>query len=271
MAAALLSFREGLEAALIVGIVLGYLNKVGQTQHSRSVWAGVFSAAGVSIGAALILSAVGAKLEGAAEEIFEGVTMLLAAAVLTWMIFWMYRHSRQIKSNLEARMRSTAGAGRNWQLFSLAFLAVVREGIELALFLTAATFATSAFETVAGGLLGLAAAVALGWFIFSATRRLNVQRFFAVSSLLLLIVAAGLVGHGIHELTEAGLAPAVVEHVWSTKAVLDDNSGAGSLLKALFGYNDDPSLIQVLAYAAYAVIVVAALALQGRRPPLRDP
>jgi high-affinity iron transporter len=264
MAAALLSFREGLEAALIVGIVLGYLNKVGQADRARSVWAGVVTACLVSLVVAIALFALGAKLEGPAEEIFEGVTMLLAAAILTWMIFWMQRHGRTMKGDIERSLQVDQGQSA-WALFSLAFLAVVREGIELALFLTAAVFAAGATATLLGAIAGLAAAILVGWLVFVSARRLNIQKFFVVSSLLLLIFAAGLVGMGIHELNEAGIVPSVVEHVWSTKSVLDDKSTGGSILKALVGYNDDPSLTQVIAYVGYAVVVIAALFAQRKR------
>ncbi len=264
MAAALLSFREGLEAALIVGIVLGYLNKVGQTNQARSVWAGVIAACLVSVAVAVALFALGAELEGAAEEIFEGVTMLLAAAVLTWMIFWMQRHGRTMKGDLEKSLQTRQGQS-GWALFSLAFLAVVREGIELALFLTASVFAAGAASTLAGGIAGLVAAILVGWLVFVSTSRLDIQKFFTVSSLLLLIFAAGLVGVGIHELTEAGIVPSIIEHVWSTKSVLNDKSTVGSILKALVGYNDDPSLTQVVAYVGYAVVVIVALVAQRKR------
>jgi high-affinity iron transporter len=151
-------------------------------------------------------------------------------------------------------------------LFSLAFLAVVREGIELALFLTAAVFAASAAETLLGALLGLAAAIALGWLVFGSARRIDVRTFFTLSSLLLLVFAAGMVGRGVHELNEAGIIPSIIEHVWSTKSILADTSSMGALLKTLFGYNDDPSLTQVIAYVGY-VAVVAWAALARRRQP----
>ncbi|NIO71577.1 MAG: hypothetical protein GTN71_21740, partial [Anaerolineae bacterium] len=143
LAAALITFREGLEAALIVGIVLGYLKKTGHMDRQRSVWWGVVAAIAASLAAALGLQAVGARFEGRAEEIFEGVTMLLAAGVLTWMVFWMQAQGRRIKGQLEEEVRQAVATERSWALFSLAFLAVVREGIETVLFLSAAVFASS--------------------------------------------------------------------------------------------------------------------------------
>jgi high-affinity iron transporter len=192
--------------------------------------------------------------------------MLLAAGVLTWMIFWMNRKGREIEAELEEDVRRAARGEGNWALFSLAFLAVFREGIELALFLTAATFTATAAATLVGALIGLAAAVLAGWLIFATTSRLNVQMFFRVTSILLIFFAAGLVAHGVHELNEAGLIPAVVEHVWDTNPLLDESSGLGQILKALFGYNGNPSLTEVVAYFGYWFVVLLALR-RGRTQP----
>ncbi len=251
LAASLITLREGLEAALIVGIVLGYLRKIGRLDRQGSVWAGVGLALVVSVAAAIGLQAIGAEFAGQGEQIFEGTAMLLAAGILTWMIFWMRSQSRQIKGELEAGIRQAVDTGQDWGLFWLAFVAVVREGLETALFLTAAVFTSTAMETVVGGLMGLAIAVAVGWLVLVGTAKLNVGRFFQVTSVLLIVFAAGLVAHGVHEYEEAGLIPIVIEHLWSTKPVLDDKSAVGAILRSLIGYNDDPSLVEVLAYIGY--------------------
>jgi len=255
----LLSFREGLEAALILGIVLSALHRMGRPEQGRMVWLGAGSAAILSLGMGMGFYALGIGFEGRAEEIFEGLAMLLAAGVLTWMIFWMERQGRSIQAELEQDVRRAASSGGRWALFSVAFLAVWREGIELALFLTAATFSATAAATLVGGLLGLAAAVLAGWLLFATTTRLNIRTFFRVTSILLIFFAAGLVAQGVHELNEAGLIPAVVEHVWDTNPVLDENSIVGQVLKALLGYNGNPSLTEVVAYAGYWVVVLLAL------------
>lgn len=263
----LLALREGLEAALIVGIVLGALRKLGHNRQQVSVWQGAVAAIAVSLVAALLLYAVGLKMEGAAEQIFEGVTMLLAAAILTWMIFWMQTQGRRINRELETGVRqAVSGMGGNkghWALFSVAFIAVLREGIETALFLTATTFTAGGQATLLGALLGLSAAAALGYILFATTRQLNVKRFFQVTSVLLILFAAGLVAHSIHEFNEVGWIPAVVEHLWDTNGLLDENSGLGLILKALFGYNGNPSLTEVLGYVVYW----AALIFGVRRLP----
>jgi high-affinity iron transporter len=265
IAALLITLREGLEAALIVGIVLGVLRKLGRADRSRPVWAGVVAAVAVSIVVGLVLNALGVAFEGRSEEIFEGVAMLLAAGVLTWMIFWMQRQGRQIQTELELDVRRATATGSAGALFSLAFVAVVREGIETALFLTAAAFSATPAQTLVGGALGLALAIVLGWLMFAAGKRLDVRAFFRVTSVLLILFAAGLVAHGVHELQEAALLPTVVEHVWDVNHVLDEGGALGTFLKALFGYNGNPSLLEVFSYLGYLFAVLLATRLSGRQ------
>ena len=259
LASFLLSLREGIEAALIIGIVLGALRKLNRSEMTPAVWYGALSAVLVSLTTGVLLTAFGLSLEGAAEQIFEGIAMLLAACVLTWMIFWMNRQARSIKGELEAGVNRATSTGGTRALFSLAFLAVVREGIELALFLTATTFASDLQSTLLGTLFGLGAAIFLGWGLFASTRRLNLRRFFQVTGILLILFAAGLVAHGIHEFNEVGWIPSVVEHIWDTNPIIDENSTLGLMLKALFGYNGNPSLTEVIAYLAYYVAIFVGL------------
>jgi high-affinity iron transporter len=246
VAAALLAFREGLEAALILGIVLSVLGRVGRQDRALGVWLGAAIAALISIGVGITLHRL-------------GVAMLLAATVLTWMIFWMARQGRDLHACLERDVRKAARIGGTWALFSLAFLAVLREGIELALFLTAAAFTATAGATLVGGIIGLSAAAAVGWLLFATTARLNVRAFFRVTSALLILVAAELVAHGVHEFNEAGIVPSVVEHVWDTNPVLDEGSGTGQILKAMIGYNGNPSLTEVIAYIGYWLALLLLL------------
>jgi len=263
IAALLIAFREGLEAALIVGIVLSYLKKMGYKRRA-AVWWGVASAVIVSIVAGVALQVLGVAFEGRGEQLFEGITMLLAAGVLTWMIFWMQRQGRSIRSELEADVRQAVTGGSGWALFALAFVAVVREGIETALFLTAAAFSATPAETLVGGGLGLALAVIVGWLLFAVSVRLDVRTFFRVTSLLLILFAAGLVAHGVHELQEAGVLPMIVEHVWDINHILDERGPVGTLLKVLFGYNGNPSLLETVSYAAYCLIVGVVVGLEQR-------
>lgn len=251
----LLALREGLEAALIVGIVLGILKQLKKTEYGRWVWAGVFSAIVLSVLCAMVLYRLGIELEGIAEEIFEGLTMLLAAGVLTWMIFWMQKQAVFMRQQLEAKVSQAVSSTGRRGLFTLAFLAVVREGIELALFLTAAAFSLGNAATWQGAILGLAVSVALGWGFFAAAIRLDVKLFFRVTSLLLLLFAAGMVGHGVHEFNEVGWIPPIVEHLWDINPLFDEKSAGGSLFGSLFGYNGNPSLSEVAAYLGYVCLI----------------
>ena len=247
----LLSLREGLEAALVIGIVLGALRKFNRAQLSPIVWAGSLVAVVASVATSLVLNFLGASLEGSSEMIFEGATFFLAAAVLTWMIFWMSRQSRTIKGELEAGVRRATSQSGKGGLFFLAFISVLREGVELALFLSASALATNLHQTILGALLGLAGATILGWTLFATTLRLNLQRFFQITGALLILFAAGLVASSVHEFIELGWVPSIVTHVWNLNPILSENSTVGQILKTLFGYNAQPSLTEALAYIAY--------------------
>jgi high-affinity iron transporter len=262
VASFLITLREGLEAALIVGIVFSALRKLGRADRSRPVWLGVIGAVVLSAIAGLGLNALGVAFEGPGEQIFEGVAMLLAAGVLTWMIFWMQRQGRQVQAELEQDVRHAVSVGSKWALFSLSFVAVVREGIETVLFMTAAAFSATAAayratpaQTLIGGALGLAVAIAVGWFVFALGRKLDVRVFFRATSVLLILFAAGLLAYGVHELQEAALLPTFIEHVWDINPVVDENGPVGSFLKALFGYNGDPSLLEVISYVGYFLAI----------------
>ncbi len=272
MPAFLLSIREGLEAALIVGIVFGALKRLGRTSQMRYVWLGVGSAAVASLAVAIGLEAVGAEFEGAAEQVFEGLTMLLAASVLTWMIFWMQREGGQIHQRLSSDVKTATAEGArrsNFSLFLLAFLAVFREGVELALFLVAATFATSPGQTIIGAAAGLLVAAGLGYLVFAGAVKLNLKTFFRVTSLLLIVFAAGMVAYGVHELVEANLLPGLIDPLYNIGGVLGDRVGLGLLLKTLFGYNADPALLETLAYLGYFVVVWGLLRIQRAPRPLQ--
>jgi len=238
-----------------------YLRKIGYPEGRKSVWLGVFVAVLASLGLAVVIQLVGMELEGRAEEIFEGATMFLAVGVLTWMIFWMRYQARLIKSSLERNVQDAVETGSKWGLMFVAFIAVFREGVETALFLSAAAFATDGRGTLIGAALGLAAAILIGYLIYASTAQLNIGLFFNITSVLLLMFAAGLLAHGVHEFQEAGLIPTVNEQVWDINHLLDENSGMGQMLKAVFGYNGNPSIEEVVAYFGYWVAVLLGLRL----------
>ncbi len=258
----LLSLREGLEAALIIGILLGAISKIRRTDLSSTVWLGTLSAIGVSILSAVFLTTFGMSLEDPAEAIFEGITMLIAAGILTWMIFWMSKQARFLKSELEAGVNKAAASAGKSGIFWLAFIAVVREGVELALFITAAFFAgnqsgvtSDIIQTLVGTILGVGTAALLSWTLFATAVRLDLRRFFQVTGLLLILFAAGLIAHGVHEFNEVGWIPSVIEHVWNLDSVISEASLLGQLLKTLFGYSSAPSLTEMISYFVYIVVV----------------
>jgi high-affinity iron transporter len=262
IASFVITFREALEAALIVGIVLGYLARTKQTRYNAVVYLAIAAAAAASIAGAMLFTRVAGGFTGRAEEIFEGVTMLVGAGLLTTMILWMMKQ-RNVAAELRDRVASEVAQAQVVGLFSLVFVSVLREGIETVIFLGAASF-VSADSNLIGGLVGLLAAAILGYLIFAGSMRLDLRKFFTVTSILLILFAAGLVAHGVHELQEVGVIPLVMEHVWDINPALNpdgsypllhENGFMGSVLKALVGYNGNPSLLEVMSYLGYLVLV----------------
>ena len=259
LSALLIALREGLEAALIVGVVLGYLKRVERNDRTPYAWAGVAIAVALSALIAMAMRVIGAELETPFEQMFEGTTMLFAVIVLTWMVFWMRYQARFLKTDLERQVESAVARGANWGLFALTFLAVFREGLETALFLAANAFAADAYGTVVGTLIGLTLAVAGGILIYVYAVRLNVKTFFDVTSLFLVVFAAGLLAHGVAEFQEIGWLPIMTGTAWNTAWLLNNDSVLGSILRSLVGYNDKPSFLEVTTYIAYWVIILQAV------------
>lgn len=259
IAALLITFREGVEASLIVGILLGFLKKTGQTRYAKYVWGGVVAAAGVSVAVAMAILAIGAKLEGQAEQLFEGTMLLIAVGFVTSMIFWMRYQSRTLKSALESEMSAAVQKGQPRALFATAFFAVVREGIETALFISAIGFASTGAETLIGSVLGLLIAALVGYLIYVSTLRLNLRTFFSVTSFMLLVIAAGLFGRAIHEFIEAGVLPALQEGIYNIGGILPADSTIGQILKALVGYNAAPDLLESIGYVAYLALAIVGI------------
>lgn len=262
-------FRETIEAALVVGIVLGYLVRTGQNEYKKSVYLGLAAGVAASVSGAFGFQILAGGFSGRAEEIFEGITMLVGAVLLTTLIIWVIRKSAQT-AELERKVANRIEGTRRAGLFLLIFFAVLREGIESVIFLSAARFASGENNLLGAG-LGLAAAVVLGLLLFRGSLRINLRSFFTVTNILLILFAAGLVAGGVHELQEAGVIPIVLEHVWdinpSTSGdsypVLHENGLLGGIAKGLFGYNGNPSLIEVLSYLGY-LISVLSIWLLGR-------
>jgi high-affinity iron transporter len=259
-AAFLITLREGIEAALVISIILAYLKAIGRVDRSGLVWAGAAIAIAVSLVAGVILNyTVGAISETSERtaEIIEGIGSLLAVAVLTWMIFWMRRQAKHIKGELQERVDLALASGSGLALAALAFFVVVREGLETVLFL----FGTIQEEVVGsvalgyvGAALGLALAVLLGVLIYKGGIRLNLRTFFKVTGALILIVAAGLFAYGIHELQEVGWITVGTSTAFDIGGVLSDEGGLGALLRAMFGYNADPSILEFGGWIGYLLV-----------------
>lgn len=271
----LITLREGLEMALIVAIVLAYLKKIGRERDFGAVWTGVGVAAAIAAGAGVAIFAAIGGLEGRAEEIVEGVVALAAAAVLTWMVFWMRRQARSISGELRARVDEALASGSRYALAGIAFFAILREGLETALFLLGASVgASSSVEQAAGGVAGLAVAAAAGFLVYKGSRRINLRAFFQVTGALVLLFAAGLLATGVHELQEATLVGTLNEHLWDVSSVGSlnpDSSRFAEFLKGIFGWNPAPSLEMVAVYVAYLVPVGIAFFTGTRRVPATAP
>jgi len=261
----LILFRETLEAALVVAIVLGYLARTDQLRYRALVWLGVGAGVAGSVAVAVVFRRVAGGFEGRVEQIFEGLTMLAGAALLTTLILWM-AGQRDASARLErgVERRLARGGSQGAGLFLLVFLSILREGVETVLFLGAARFG-SPENNLGGALIGLCAAVLLAYLLYRGSLRLRLRTLFAVLNVLLLLFAAGLVAHGLHELAEAGWLPPLVEPLWDLNPLLPEQGAAGSLLRGLFGYNGDPSLLEVLGYAAFVGAVSVLWARSARR------
>ena len=196
--------REGFEATLLIGLILGVLNRTGQREHVRAVWLGVAAALASSIVIGAILFAAVGELEGNAEALYEGTAMLLAAAVVTWMVFWMRKQARTLGGHLRSQVSSAVVAGGGLALASVDFIGVAREGLESAIFLFASVGDDGVATTVIGGSAGALAAITLGYLFYRGTLRLDLRRFFMATGVLVIGFAAYLIMGGMHELGEAG-------------------------------------------------------------------
>ena len=274
----LTGLREGVEAALIVAIILAYLVRTGNGAHVGKVWLGAGLAIVASVVVGVVIFATVRSLPEPYEQIFEGVALLLAAAVVTWMLFWMRRTAANLRGELHAKIDRAVTDGAVLGLAVLAFTAVIREGIETALFLVGqVTSAESgASSTLVGALLGLAAAVVIGWIFYTGSRRINLRAFFTWTGVALVFIAAGLLSYAVHEFIEVGEFYGVeligTQAAYDISAILPDSEGVGQFLRALFGYADSPEILTLMAHVAYLVVVLALYLRPVRlvAPPARD-
>lgn len=249
----LIGLREGLEAALVVSILVAYLVKTEHRDRLRSVAAGVGAAIVLSLGFAGVLTLTATQLSEEAQEAFGGVLSLLAVGLVTWMIFWMRRTSHLLKAELEGQVERALSVGA-FAVAVVAFVAVAREGLETALFLWANI--TNSGETVvplAGASLGLLTAVVLAYLLYNRAVRINLRSFFTWTGGLLIVIAAGVFAYGWHELQEAGLIPGEDAKAFDLTGVIAPESWYGTLLEGTVNFDPDPSILQVVTWLAYLV------------------
>ncbi len=267
----LIGLREGLEAALVVGILIAYLVKTDRRDMLRLVWAGVAVAVAVSLaaGAALTFGPNGLSFE--AQETIGGVLSIVAVGFVTWMIFFMAKASRSMKGELESRMDVAIGRG-GWSLALLAALAVGREGLETALFLWAAAKATgSNTQPLAGGALGLTVAIVLGVFIYRGAVRLDLGKFFRWTGVLLIFIAAGVLSYGVHDLQEAGILPGLNSLAFDVSSTIPPGSWYGTLLKGTINFSPRTTWLELFVWVAYVVPVLTMFILTVRAKPTPTP
>jgi high-affinity iron transporter len=256
----LTGLREGVEAALIVAIVLAYLVRTGNGRHAAKVWIGTGAAVALSLAIGAAIFATVGTLEEPYEQIFEGSAMLLAAAVVTWMLFWMRRQAAGMGGTLRAAVDRVLTEGTAWGLAVLAFTAVIREGIETSLFLVgqATSVDAAAPSVLLGALVGLAGAVGVGWVFYTGSRRIDLRAFFTWTGIALVFIAAGLLSHAVHEFVEIGAITVGTATAFDISAVLSHEDGLGQFLRAIFGYSASPELVTLATHVAYLVVVLVA-------------
>jgi high-affinity iron transporter len=252
----LIGLREGLEAALVVAILVAYLVRIDQRALLPRLWAGVGLAIGVSLVAVAALQITGSALSDAAAEAFAGVMSLVAVGLITWMIFWMAANARALKAHLHGEVDQALARG-SWALALVAFFAVGREGLETALFLwTGMRASGETVEPVIGAVLGLATAIVLGFLIYAGAVRLNLSRLFFWTGIGLVVIAAGVLRYAVHELQEVNWLPGKDAYVLDLSGVIDPAGPVAGVIRAVFNIVPTMTLLELLAWGGYLVVVL---------------
>lgn len=270
----LIALREGLEAALVVSIIVAYLVKADRRDALPKLWIGVGLAALLPLATGAILTWGPKTLTFQAQEILGGTLSFVAVGLVTWMIFWMGKNARELKGELEGSLsRTLAEGGSGWGVVWIAVVAVGREGVETALFIWAtvrSSIESSTMQTTAGVVTGLALAIVLGVLVYQGAVRINFRIFFAATGYFLVVVAAGIVAYGVGDFQEAGVLPGIMSHAWDLSAHLPNSTSPlywlYVLLQAMFQLNLQPTVLQVVGWCLYIVPVLVLLTLQIRGP-----
>ena len=265
--------REGIEASMIVAILLSYLSRVNQRKHFRDVWLGVAAAMVLVLAGGFGAFFLIKEYEGSnVQTYFETATYLIAAGVLTGMTYWMHKHARTMAKELQVRSDLALSRGTRWGLGVLSFQAVGREGLETMVFTLAIVFASSRQAAtpvhgdllLVGALLGLLVALALAYAMYKMGAKLNLGRFFRVLGLILMFFAAGLLADAVENLQQLGWLPFGEHVLWNSSRVISEASSLGDVFHSLLGYADHPTVLQAIVYLTYVVVSVAAFVSMGR-------
>jgi high-affinity iron transporter len=274
----LTGLREGVEAALILAIICAYLAKTGNQRYFPNVFVGAGLALGLSAVIGIVLFATVGSFDEPYEQLFEGLTMILAASVVTWMLFWMRRQAASVRGELHAAVDRALDNGSVTALVVLAFIAVIREGIETSLFLTGQAAAAAsdggAGAVLLGAIIGLAIAGLIGIGFYKGSRRINLATFFRWTGVALVFIAAGLLSHAVHEFIEIGLINVGTQTLFDVSAILPhegDGSVIGQMLRALFGYTSTPEVATFVVWLTYIVVVLTLFLRPVKRPPAPAP
>lgn len=254
--AGIITFREALEASLVVGIVLSYVTKTNQLHFRKYVWYGIGTGILLSLVVAFLLDLFfDGMMQGKTESVFEGILMFVTVGFLTWMILWVHRQkeiAKRIREQVAAYMKNGFGLG----IFLISLTSVFREGSEAVLYLKAMSLA-GVHDQFIGAILGILVALLLGFLLFSLFVRIQLKTIFSVTTWFLLLFAAGMIASGVHEFQEAGLLPVFsFDPLFNVSSILNQKSILGVILHALFGYNSKPTILEVDAYGVYIVFIL---------------
>ncbi|MFX1354024.1 MAG: FTR1 family protein [Promethearchaeota archaeon] len=264
-----MAFREGLEAVLVIVIIVLYLKNSKQTQYYKYVSLGGFLAISASILFAVLFNILFGGFSGIVEEIFEGFTFIISGVFIITLILWMSKEGPKLKQSIEMKIEESIETRKLLSITGLIFIIILREGIELVLLLTGATSVGSLGqgEVIIGSLIGLSIATLIGLLTFYGIKSINITKFFKITNVILILFAAGLITYGIHELIEAGLINPIIPEIWNIKSILPESFPdgnpltpefleiIGSIMKTLFGYNANPSLLEVVVYPALIILI----------------
>ncbi|MFD7960009.1 iron uptake transporter permease EfeU [Streptomyces zaomyceticus] len=267
----LIGLREGLEASLVVCILIAYLVKTGRREALKPIWIGIGVAVGVALAFGAGLEFGSQELTFEAQELLGGSLSIVAVVLVTWMVFWMRRTARHLRSELHGKLDAALRMGTG-ALVATAFLAVGREGLETALFVWASVRASSdgTFAPLAGVLLGLLTAVLLGWLFYRGALRINLAKFFTWTGGMLVVVAAGVLAYGVHDLQEARFLDGLANKAFDISATIPPDSWYGTLLKGVFNFQPNPTVLQVTVWALYLIPTLALfLSPIGSGPSVR--